>query len=301
MPTYDNSSHGRVPIIALDYSQRHLRRLKELMIDYKNGNLYIVDDTDINTIYDLTKKIIQNITSSITSDDIIVNIDGVGTINLTKFLNEIQNSMLLLNNESIINLIPENSKFDNRSLEIKDSYAQIKLFDLATEGQIPMKENGEITWRSTGTSFNDAIVVDMKTNAGAEKVSVTLNSDTIYSTNTPPPVFEVSFANDKLNTDKLHAKITWIIECGLTVPVLLMPSNVYWEFNTDPTLFVNCTGVYTFETFDGGKKWLAKVDKYLIDPEAEVTETYIKDKLSWKIVSSKEYQDNEYQGPEKNS
>ena len=298
MPTIYGNSHGRVPIIALDYSQRHLRRLKELMIDYKNGNLYIVDDTDINTIYDLTKQIIHNITTSITSDDIIVNIDGVGEINLTKFLQNIQNSMLFLNNDSIVDLIPENSKFDNKSLEIKDYNAQIKMFDLAQEGQIPVKEDGEIKWKSAGTSFNDAVVVDMKTDAGAEKVDVTLNSDTLYSTRNPPPVFQVTFANDKLDINKLHAKITWIIECGLTVPVLLMPSNVFWEFNTDPTLFVNCTGVYTFETFDGGRRWLAKVDKYLINPEAEVTESYIKDKLSWKIINSKEFQENEYQGPE---
>lgn len=270
------------------------------MIDYKNGNLYVVDDTDIDKIYDLTRQIIQNITSNITSDDIIVNIEDVGDINLTDFLKTLQNSMIMLNNDQIVDLIPGNTEFDNKSLEVKDYKAQIKFFDIAEEDQIPVKEDGEIRWKNAGTSFNDAIVVDMKTDAAAEIIDAELASDTIYSTKNPPPVFKVTFTRDKLNTNKLHAKITWIIECGLVVPVLMMPENVYWEFNTDPSLFVNCTGVYTFETFDGGKKWLAKVDKYLIVPEAEVTETYVKDKLSWKIVGSEEYQENEYQGPNKN-
>lgn len=284
MPTYDNSSHGRVPIIALDYSQRHLRRLKELMIDYKNGNLYVVDDTDINTIYDLTKRIIQNITSSITSDDIIVNIEDVGEVNLTKFLETLQNSMLLLNNDSIAQLIPENNEFDNKSLEVLDSKAQLKLFNLADEGQIPIKENGELRWRNIDTSFNDTTVVEAEIEEG-EAPSVSLNTDTMYITSNPSESISVDLSTDNLNENKAHAKIIWVIECTDTVPTLKFPSNVYWEFNTDPTLFANCTGVYTFETFDQGKRWLAKVDKYLIDPEAEVTETYIKDKLSWKIIN----------------
>lgn len=287
MSTYDNSSHGRVPIIALDYSQRHLRRLKELMIDYKNGNLYIVDDTDINVIYDLTKKIIQNISSSITSDDIIVNIDGVGDINLTKFLSTIQNNMVLLGSESIVSLIPESSEFDNISLEIKDHIAQIKLFDKAKDGQIIVKENGEVRWKDNNTSFNDVSVVPMEIEE-TEEPSITLKTDTMYITSNPHENFSLVFSNDDLNENKPHAKIVWVVECNSIIPTISFPSNVYWEFNTDPTLFENCTGVYTFETFDQGKKWLGKVDKYLITPEAEVTETYIKDKLKWNVLTSED-------------
>lgn len=287
MSTYDNSSHGRVPIIALDYSQRHLRRLKELMIDYKNGNLYIVDDTDINVIYDLTKKIIQNISSSITSDDIIVNIDGVGDINLTKFLSTIQNNMVLLGSESIVSLIPESSEFDNISLEIKDHIAQIKLFDKAKDGQIIVKENGEVRWKDNNTSFNDVSVVPIEIEEN-EDPSITLKTDTMYITSNPLENFSVVFSSDDLNENKPHAKIVWVVECNSIIPTISFPSNVYWEFNTDPNLFENCTGVYTFETFDQGKKWLGKVDKYLITPEAEVTETYIKDKLKWNVLTSED-------------
>ena len=46
---YDQS-HGRVPLIALDYSQRHLRQFRELMVDYTNGNLYVVSATDRDII-----------------------------------------------------------------------------------------------------------------------------------------------------------------------------------------------------------------------------------------------------------
>lgn len=287
MSTYDNSSHGRVPIIALDYSQRHLRRLKELMIDYKNGNLYIVDDTDINVIYDLTKKIIQNISSSITSDDIIVNIDGVGDINLTKFLSTIQNNMVLLGSESIVSLIPESSEFDNISLELKDHIAQIKLFDKAKNGQIIVKENGEVRWKDNNTSFNDVSVVPIEIEE-TEDPRITLKTDTMYITSNPRENFSIVFSSDDLNENKPHAKIVWVVECNSIIPTISFPSNVYWEFNTDPTLFENCTGVYTFETFDQGKKWLGKVDKYLITPEAEVTETYIKDKLKWNVLNSED-------------
>lgn len=280
---YDNS-HGRVPIIALDYSQRHLRRLKELMIDYKNGNLYVVDDTDINTIYDLTKQIISNVTDSITTDDITVNIQGVGNINLSKFLEALENNRVFLNNDSIVQMIPETNEFDNKTIELLDSKAQLKLFNIAKDGQFPIKENGELRWKNISTSFNDITVVEMEVEEG-EEANISLSSDIMYRTSNPPEEIRVTFANDNLNTNKKHAKIVWVIECEDTVPVIKMPSNVYWEFNTDPTLFVNCTGIYTFETFDQGKRWLAKVDKYLIDPEAEVTETYIKDKLSWKIIN----------------
>lgn len=42
---------SRIPVRPLPYDQKGIATTKELLIDYTNGNMYIVSDTDSNTIY----------------------------------------------------------------------------------------------------------------------------------------------------------------------------------------------------------------------------------------------------------
>ena len=269
-----SESHARVPIIALDYTDRHMRKLKELMIDYTNGNLYVTDANDINVIHSLVDQITKNITNNITADDIIVNIDGVGTINLTKFLNDLNSSLLKMEVEDDGSAFPSLS-LDGDSIEGLDNKIQISDFDKALDNYIPQKFNGRIRWikANVGTNSTESPVIVNN--------SLNLEPGSVYRSANLPSKVTVTLDNNLVSN---YGKIVWNISIGSTIPTFTFPDNVKFAYNTDTTLTKNSIVTYELETFTGGNIWLAKSTKWLNISEKEITEAYINDKLSWKTV-----------------
>ena len=269
-----SESHARVPIVALDYTDRHMRRLKELMIDYTNGNLYVTDANDINVIHSLVDQISKNITNNITGDDIIVRIEGIGTINLTKFLNDINSSILKMEVEDNGSALPSLS-LDNISIEGLDGKIQISDFDKAKDNYIPQKFNGRLRWVKANVGINTTespVIING---------SLNLEPGCVYRSMDLPANVTVTIDDNLVSN---YGKIIWNISIGNVIPTFTFPANVKFAYNTDTQLTKNSIVTYEFETFTGGNLWLAKSTKWLNISEKEITEAYITDKLSWKTV-----------------
>ena len=269
-----SESHARVPIVALDYTDRHMRRLKELMIDYTNGNLYVTDANDINVIHSLVDQISKNITNNITGDDIIVKIEGIGTINLTKFLNDINSSILKMEVEDNGSALPSLS-LDNSSIEGLDGKIQISDFDKAKDNYIPQKFNGRLRWVKANVGINateSPVIING---------SLNLEPGGVYRSMDLPANVTVTVDNNLVSN---YGKIIWNISIGNVIPTFTFPDNVKFAYNTDTELTKNSIVTYELETFTGGNLWLAKSTKWLNISEREITEAYITDKLSWKTV-----------------
>ena len=269
-----SESHARVPIVALDYTDRHMRKLKELMVDYTNGNLYVTDANDINVIHSLVDQISKNITNNITGDDIIVRIEGIGTINLTKFLNDINSSILKMEVEDNGSALPSLG-LDNISIEGLDGKIQISDFDKAKDNYIPQKFNGRLRWVKANVGINateSPVIING---------SLNLEPGGVYRSMDLPANVTVTIDNNLISN---YGKIIWNISIGNVIPTFTFPDNVKFAYNTDTELTKNSIVTYEFETFTGGNLWLAKSTKWLNISEKEITEAYITDKLSWKTV-----------------
>ena len=269
-----SESHARVPIVALDYTDRHMRKLKELMVDYTNGNLYVTDANDINVIHSLVDQISKNITNNITGNDIIVKIEGIGTINLTKFLNDINSSILKMEVEDNGSALPSLS-LDNVSIEGLDGKIQISDFDKAKDNYIPQKFNGRLRWVKANAGINateSPVIING---------SLNLEPGGVYRSMDLPANVTVTVDNNLISN---YGKIIWNISIGNVIPTFTFPDNVKFAYNTDTELTKNSIVTYELETFTGGNLWLAKSTKWLNISEKEITEAYITDKLSWKTV-----------------
>ena len=248
-----SESHARVPIVALDYTDRHMRKLKELMIDYTNGNLYVTDANDINVIHSLVDQISKNITNNITGDDIIVKIEGIGTINLTKFLNDINSSILKMEVEDNGSALPSLS-LDNVSIEGLDGKIQISDFDKAKDNYIPQKFNGRLRWVKANVGINateSPVIING---------SLNLEPGCVYRSMDLPANVTVTIDNNLVSN---YGKIIWNISIGNVIPTFTFPDNVKFAYNTDTELTKNSIVTYELETFTGGNLWLAKSTKWL--------------------------------------
>lgn len=84
------SPYGRVPIIALSYDERDKAVPKELLVDYDTGKIYVVSAYDKTVIFDLTQEISNYLLEAgVNGDNLVVNIDGVGEVNLEEIINNL--------------------------------------------------------------------------------------------------------------------------------------------------------------------------------------------------------------------
>lgn len=138
---------ARVPVIALDYDKKYLCVKKELMVDYTNGKIYIVSSTDKEKIFDITAQIVELVKTSITANDVMVNITGIGDISLKNIIERLYGEEVNFEIEEEKDFAP-GIKVDNASININDGDMQINNFDTATEGQCPVKSSlGSIVWK----------------------------------------------------------------------------------------------------------------------------------------------------------
>ena len=280
--TYYSESYGRVPIIALDYNQRYLRRCKELMIDYNNGILYYVDPNDRDTIINLSNQIASKVKDQIDAEEIIVNIEGVGEINLSEFVTYLENQMLYVEAPEPQTNVPLCS-FDTRSIEVLDDIVQLTNFKSAVDGYIPYKNEGILDWMQISFGTNtEPEEPPSEESADGSTTDITLSGWGTFISSDLSGDVNVTINTDTLKTN--YGKIIWNVAVTTDIPRIVFPTNVKFTFNTDPQLFENCIATFKLETFTGGSIWLCTVEKYLDLPEKEITEAYIVDKLSWKFI-----------------
>lgn len=147
MPNTTRYNSGRAPVIALDYDSRFIAHKKELLVDYKKGKLYVVSAEDKSVIIDITANIINEFTSSGSiADNFIVNIEGVGEINLTKAINRIYKNNITLKENDEAHYLSPTLRFDNRSITVQDTEVGISNFKVAGNNTYPVKFDNVIKW-----------------------------------------------------------------------------------------------------------------------------------------------------------
>lgn len=263
--------NSRVPVIALPYSERQKAVPKELLIDYETGNIYVVSAKDKSVIFNITSKILEKI-DSLTGDKIIVNIEGIGEINLVELL---KNLKLELDEKVELSEIGKDAyiakpeRYDGRSIESKYNNIQIKDFESAENGMIPQKYNGSIRWvypiqddQDSGGGLNpgtpdpddglDTRVVLIEPvegklflRASRRLMTKNLQRDTIVVL---PRVLDQ------------YTEIYWNVRTYSYAPILKFQTSVL--FNKDNQPIANGFNIYKFATWDGGETWFATVEKY---------------------------------------
>ena len=268
--------NSRIPVIALPYSEKHKAVPKELLIDYETGHIYVVSADDKSKIFDVTSKIIEKI-ESVTGDKIIVDIEGIGEVNLTEFLEQIKldlDDMVIITEEGKDAYIPKPERFDGKSIESKYKNIQIKGFESAENGMVPQKYNGSVRWVFPIQGAYDS---EDGTPPGKPNPDDGLDTRVILI----EPVEGKLFlrASRRLKTENLqkdirvilprvldqYTEIYWQLVTFSYTPILKFDDNIY--FNEDELPIANGFNIYKFATWDGGETWFGSVEKYAKKPK----------------------------------
>lgn len=249
---YDNA---RVPVVALDYTERQMAKPKEFLVDYNDGRLFVMSK-DGSRVIDITNTIANYIKGDLNVSDIVVSVEGVGDITLKEILEELLASETSFFMEEEQSFAPD-VKIDNASLKIKDLVMQIDNFDIAEEGSFPQKKNGRIQWMSSITAEVNSVSPMSTFNDGSSSVLV-LEGNKNYKLNDAN--VSTTIALDDVNTNYANTKL--MINIGYTIPTFLYNENIKWENGNPPAFNINTIVVLEFETFDKGANWLGSVKKY---------------------------------------
>lgn len=263
--------NSRIPVIALPYSERQKAVPKELLIDYETGNIYVVSATDKSVIFNITSKILEKI-ESLTGDKIIVNIEGIGEVNLVQLISQLKlelDEKVEISEEGKDAYVPKPERYDTKSIESKYNNIQIKDFESAENGMIPQKYNGSIRWiypiqddQDTGTGNNpgtpdpddgletrvvliEPIEGKLFLRASRRLMTKNLQKDT---TVVLPRVLDQ------------YTEIYWNVVTYSYRPILKFQTSVL--FNKDEQPISNGFNIYKFSTWDGGETWFGTVEKY---------------------------------------
>lgn len=263
--------NDRGPVIPLPYELREIAVEHELIIDYDRGKIFIVvKKGDLvepgggsettgsgDIIYDFTQTIIDEILKNeLDSGRLSVWIEGLGEVNLEKFLSMLYLKQLDVTDSANKTMVPKDFVYDMLSISLKDYRVQMKDFDVAEKGSIARKsKTGALEWvllsedgqavPANGTEHGDIEKVVRIPDIGYELVSdkVQISENVSWAAKVVlPPV----------GTD--YCKIKWKFETGLN-PVLEFPDNIIWEYENSSMLAANATHIFEFETWDRGVTW----------------------------------------------
>lgn len=103
MAVLDPNRLGRVPVVPLPYSRKHLAQGKELIIDYPHGNIYVADENDPTILYNITQDIIRQVGEMNAKEmdmTIILPNGDEYTLNISDLLSTIYNRMITTNTDA---------------------------------------------------------------------------------------------------------------------------------------------------------------------------------------------------------
>ncbi len=145
MSTSDYKS-VRVPVIPLDYNSRFLAEKKEILFDYNTGQLYVVSAKDKNIIFNITDVVLEKVQEGIDLDNLIINVEGIGDINLSEYIEYLNKYNLTLSDNDSKQYYAPTVKFDNMSIILCDGEATVSGFKHAGNGTYVVKQDNQIKW-----------------------------------------------------------------------------------------------------------------------------------------------------------
>lgn len=265
-------TNARIPVIALDYSQKDLALKKELMIDYETGDVFVVSAHDKNVIFKLSESIANVIKDEgFDVSNTTIYIEGVGEVSLADIINNMYGSSFKIINEEQAVYLGHENRLDNDSIVNKMGNIQIVGFDEANDLTVPQKYNGVVRWvpmeasgeGGSGEQMGDIVIVE----PGIDTVKLTpdprqktvIEDGNMYKITMPVAV-----------TDYMH--FLWLVEDGMTVPNLTFDPSVHFEYEDDNQLLPDSTTCYFFETWDKGATWMGRSSRFTDTPDVLVTE-----------------------------
>lgn len=128
----------RFPIAALPYSRVNEAVPREIVIDYDNGDIYVMNENG---------KLIE-LSRSISASSVYIKNENGDIVSLETLLHEIIAKTLDVKevDQMAIFRIPNPAQFDLKSVILKNNLVQVYNFDQAQEDSIPVKINDRITW-----------------------------------------------------------------------------------------------------------------------------------------------------------
>ena len=267
----DTNGKQRIPATPLPYSMRHKAGPNELLADYTTTGGYnriYISDSNKNLI-DITAQIIDKIEHAEADNSTII-IEGYGTANLQDFINllnkKIGSSVQMVDIGANMNYVQKENRIDNESIEIKNKYIQLKGFDTAVTGSIPVKSGNSIIWiqdesisKSDGSSENPTDGLGYSTleqNIVAGKVY--LQASIRQKTTTPSKDFGVKLPD----TEDEFCQIQWLLVTNSFVPNITFSDNCLWRSLSSAKLKANSYHLFKFVTYNKGLVWLAESTIY---------------------------------------
>ena len=247
--------NDRFPLIPLSYKQRHLAKRGELIVDNENGRIYIVSIKDRSEIIDVTQQIINLISTDMTADNMIIEVEGQGRVNLKEYISYLRANMLKINNFSGKKCMASYG-YDFMSITNKDNIIQLNNFWKARPGDIAAVDKfGSLVWT---TPDGATPIVEATLD---ENDNVVLTERFSYTTLVNGAVIKLPKTQDSEN---VHATIFWKAESNAVEPILYIHDDckVYLEYGNDIEMNPNAINIYRFETWDGGETWFESVKKY---------------------------------------
>ena len=248
-------NNDRFPLIPLDYKQRHLAKARELVIDNERGVIYIASAKDPSILINVTQQILNLISTDMSADNMILEVEGQGRVNLKEYISYLRANMLKAETFGGKKCLPSYG-YDFSSITNRDGIIQMNNFWNAKAGYVPYVDQfSTLRWSTPdGTApivkveLDDANVVVLKDRFSYSSIS----DGVIIKLNTPE------------EDASRHATLFWKVECGSIEPVIYIHDDckVYLEFGNDIYMKPNAIHIYRFETWDGGTTWFESVKKY---------------------------------------
>lgn len=274
--------NARIPVIPLDYSERHKACPKELMVDYETGNIYVVSSTDKTIIHDITSKIKEKI-DSLDGGKIDILIEGIGKVSLNDILsqlrNEIEGSVQLLDTEDV-NYVGRENVPDNISVEFNERNLQMKDFNSAPNLSIPRKKDGKIEWIDqeslVGCNYTTTGDGYSENNGGIIKPGNPNDGKILYCFDLVPLNGKIFLRASKRQksiyitedckvilpkTLDEYSEIEWYVVTNSFAPTFKFTNNLIWR-NPNIQPDENSHHIYIFKTWDYGRTWLAELISY---------------------------------------
>lgn len=280
------SEKARIPVIALSYEDKDIAKEKELLIDYKNGGIYVVDAEDRTIIHDLTKLITENYLSTIDGENTYINIEGVGIVNLSNILKLLYDSrvdMSISTDDAIA--IPKDVSLDNASVTIANNKVEVFGFHNALPLSTPrVSEDGtRIEWvggiddSDTDRPGDDTEILDEPPGGFEPPLGAKQNVLYIYPTNdttiilynkpqqyTPIKADAVqdSYSIRLPQSREQYSVFHWRIDSEAEHN-LEWPTNITWVNPKPNTAEANGVYIFEFQTWNYGYTWIVTYIHYI--------------------------------------
>lgn len=263
-------TNERVPVIPLDYTEKELALKKELILDYTNYRIYVVDSEDRSVIHDLTQVLIDEYLTNIDGDNVWVTIEGIeGKVNLSQILSDLYKSKIEIVNTLPSELMtPTNIRFDHTSITVTDNTISMYGFKDAKPLSTPRKGlSGTIEW-ITG---EDDLSPDLKK---SNVIYIYPNKDqiTLFQKNQQYTILSQYVKEDNLDihllkTNEEYFQIKWRVDSAIDANISFPDdtTNISWydgDDNAVDQVNAYATYLFTFDTWDYGTSWTIKCESY---------------------------------------